>query len=63
MRCFFSTLQYVQDGILFATLSFILRGAEALGASAYSTAGYVLVINIFPNNAGAVRVSKYNFFA
>lgn len=41
-------------------LSFVIRGLEALGASAYSTAGYVIIINIFPDNASAVRVSINN---
>jgi MFS family permease len=40
---------------LFTTFSFLIRGLEALGASAYSTASYVIIVNIFPDNAGAVR--------
>lgn len=51
----FGTLNYISDYNLFTTLSFGIRGAEALGASAYSTAGYVLIIDIFPNNGGIVR--------
>ncbi|XP_017769285.1 PREDICTED: MFS-type transporter SLC18B1-like [Nicrophorus vespilloides] len=51
----FGTLHYIDDFYLFATLSFLIRGLEALGAAAYATAGYVLVINIFPNNGGTVR--------
>lgn len=51
----FGMLNYVQDYYLFTFLSFAIRGAEALGAASYSTAGYVLVINIFPNNGGTVR--------
>lgn len=43
---------------LFTTLSFIIRGFEALGASAYSTASYVIIMNTFPDNAGTVRVSQ-----
>lgn len=33
---------------------FLIRGFEALGASAYSTATYVFVVEIFPSNIGAV---------
>ncbi|XP_022912884.1 MFS-type transporter SLC18B1-like [Onthophagus taurus] len=51
----FGTLQYIDNTFVFTLLSFIIRGTEALGASAYSTAGYVLVINIFPKNGGVVR--------
>lgn len=51
----------VDDYNTFAVLSFVIRGFEALGASAYSTAGYVIIVNIFPEHSGAVRVSN-NFF-
>lgn len=50
-------LEYVNDYTLFTTLCFLLRGFEALGASAFSTASYVFVINLFPNNIGSVIVS------
>lgn len=39
------------------TASFTIRIVEALGASAHSVAAYVLVVDIFPNNIGTVRVS------
>ncbi|CAH0557000.1 unnamed protein product [Brassicogethes aeneus] len=51
----FGTLHSIDDYNTFVTCSFIIRGLEALGASAYSTAGYVIIINIFPDHAGAVR--------
>ncbi|XP_049821942.1 MFS-type transporter SLC18B1-like [Aethina tumida] len=51
----FGTLHTIKDYNLFMILSFVIRGLEALGASAYSTAGYVIIINIFPDNASAVR--------
>ncbi|KAI4464407.1 mfs-type transporter slc18b1-like protein [Holotrichia oblita] len=51
----FGSLQFVNDSTAFTVLSFVIRGTEALGASAYSTAGYVLIINIFPKNGGVVR--------
>lgn len=31
-----------------------MRGLEALGASAYSTASYVFVVNAFPDSIGSV---------
>ncbi|RZC41028.1 MFS-type transporter SLC18B1-like [Asbolus verrucosus] len=43
----------------FTTFSFLIRGLEALGASAYSTASYVIIVNVFPDNAGAVRIGGY----
>lgn len=55
---YYRSLQFVNDSTAFTVLSFVIRGTEALGASAYSTAGYVLIINIFPKNGGVVRVSK-----
>ncbi|XP_018569303.1 MFS-type transporter SLC18B1-like, partial [Anoplophora glabripennis] len=51
----FGMLHTVQDYTLFTTLSFTIRGFGALGAGIYSTAAYVIIINIFPDNAGAVR--------
>lgn len=56
---FFSSLQYVHDYTMFTTLSFIIRGAEALGSSSFFTASYVLIVEIFPENAGTARVSKF----
>lgn len=51
----FGTLNYVDNYIVFATLSFVIRGTEALGSGAFSTASYVLVTSIFPDHAGFVR--------
>ncbi|XP_050308679.1 MFS-type transporter SLC18B1-like [Anthonomus grandis grandis] len=50
----FGMLEYVTDYTLFTTLCLIIRGFEALGSSAFSTASYVFVVNTFPNNIGAV---------
>lgn len=50
----FGALEYIYDYTLFTTFCFLIRGFEALGASAYSTASYVFVINSFPNNIGSV---------
>lgn len=51
-------LEYVHDFTLFTTLCIVIRGLEALGASAFSTASYVFVVNTFPNNIGSVIVSN-----
>ncbi|KAJ3662536.1 hypothetical protein Zmor_006881 [Zophobas morio] len=51
----FGTLHLIEDYFLFTTFSFIIRGLGALGSSAYSTASYVIIVNIFPDHAGAVR--------
>ncbi|XP_017781207.1 PREDICTED: MFS-type transporter SLC18B1-like isoform X2 [Nicrophorus vespilloides] len=50
----FGMLEYIHDYTLFTTFCLIIRGLEALGASAFSTASYVFVINTFPNNIGSV---------
>lgn len=44
----------VQDSSTFTILCFVVRGMEALGASAYSTASYVFVVNAFPDSIGTV---------
>ncbi|XP_039745172.1 MFS-type transporter SLC18B1-like [Pararge aegeria] len=50
----FGTLVLVEDPTTFTVLCFVVRGMEALGASAYSTASYVFVVNAFPDNIGSV---------
>ncbi|GLV39155.1 hypothetical protein CBL_06206 [Carabus blaptoides fortunei] len=57
----FGLLEYVENYTLFAFLSFFIRGLEALGASAYSTASYVLIVNIFPDHIGTVRGTLETF--
>lgn len=54
-------LEYIMDYTQFTTFCFLIRGLEALGASAFSTASYVFVVNTFPNNIGSVLVSTYIF--
>lgn len=49
-------LEYVFDYTLFTSLCILIRGLEAVGASAFSTASYVFVVNAFPNNIGSVLV-------
>lgn len=53
----FRLLEFIDNYDLFATCCFVIRGMEALGASAYSTASYVFVVNTFPNSIGSVLVS------
>jgi MFS family permease len=48
------TLEYVTNYTLFTTFCILIRGFEALGASAFSTASYVFVVNTFPQNIGSV---------
>jgi len=38
----------------FIAYSFLLRGFEALGAAAYSTASYTFVADVFPDHIGPV---------
>ncbi|XP_048518397.1 MFS-type transporter SLC18B1 isoform X2 [Dendroctonus ponderosae] len=50
----FGMLDYVSDYATFTSLCLIVRGFEALGSSAFSTASYVFVVNTFPENIGSV---------
>ncbi|XP_053601631.1 MFS-type transporter SLC18B1-like [Plodia interpunctella] len=50
----FGTLVLVDDKTTFTALCFLVRGLEALGASAYATASYVFVVNAFPDSIGSV---------
>ncbi|XP_074027066.1 MFS-type transporter SLC18B1 isoform X2 [Leptinotarsa decemlineata] len=50
----FGFLEYIQNSMLFTILCLIIRGCEALGASAFSTASYVFVVNTFPDSIGSV---------
>jgi hypothetical protein len=50
-------LAYIENFPTFTTYCFVVRGMEALGASAYATASYVFVVDIFPGNIGSVLVS------
>ncbi|KAJ8942876.1 hypothetical protein NQ314_009940 [Rhamnusium bicolor] len=50
----FGALEYVSDYSLFTGFCILIRGFEALGASAFSTASYVFVVDTFPNNIGSV---------
>ncbi|KAG6452681.1 hypothetical protein O3G_MSEX007737 [Manduca sexta] len=50
----FGTLVLIEDTVTFTALCFLVRGVEALGASAYSTASYVFVVNAFPDSIGSV---------
>ncbi|KAF5270508.1 hypothetical protein FQA39_LY08386 [Lamprigera yunnana] len=50
----FGLLEYVEDYTLFVSLCFVIRGFEAVGASAFSTASYVFVVHSFPEKIGSV---------
>lgn len=50
----FGMLAYIENFPTFTAYCFMVRGMEALGASAYATASYVFVVDIFPENIGSV---------
>ncbi|KAG5892966.1 hypothetical protein JTB14_015011 [Gonioctena quinquepunctata] len=50
----FGLLDNIENITLFTTLCLVVRGLEALGASAFSTASYVFVVKTFPDNLGSV---------
>lgn len=54
-------LEYIHNYTLFTTFCILIRGFEAMGASAFSTASYVIVVKAFPNNIGSVIVSSFFF--
>ncbi|XP_046392956.1 MFS-type transporter SLC18B1-like [Ischnura elegans] len=50
----FGLLGYIDDNLIFTVYCLVVRGTEALGAAAYSTASYTFVADIFPDNMGSV---------
>ncbi|KAF4521169.1 hypothetical protein B566_EDAN011619 [Ephemera danica] len=50
----FGLLDKIGDYTTFAVYSFLVRGTEALGAAAYSTASYTFVVEVFPDHIGPV---------
>ncbi|KAJ9595194.1 hypothetical protein L9F63_013503, partial [Diploptera punctata] len=50
----FGWLVCIEDYTTFTAYCFLVRGMEALGASAYGTASFVFVVDIFPDNIGSV---------
>lgn len=50
-------LPYIQSNTHFAIFCFLVRGFEAIGAGAFSTASFIYVIHMFPDNVSAVLVS------
>ncbi|XP_067013880.2 MFS-type transporter SLC18B1 [Anabrus simplex] len=50
----FGMLAHIESYYMFTSYCFLVRGMEALGASAYATASYVFVVDIFPDNIGSV---------
>lgn len=56
-KYYFRLLPLVQDNFQFKVLCFVVRGLEAIGASAFSTSSFVYVIQLFPDNVSSVLVS------
>lgn len=56
-KYYFRLLPLVQDNFWFKVLCFVVRGLEAIGASAFSTSSFVYVIQLFPDNVSSVLVS------
>lgn len=54
---FCSMLPGIQNNTQFAIFCFVVRGFEAVGAGAFSTASFIYVIHMFPDNVSAVLVS------
>ncbi|KAG8228760.1 hypothetical protein J437_LFUL008201 [Ladona fulva] len=50
----FGLLGYIEDSVVFTAYCLVVRGTEALGAAAYSTASYTFVAEVFPDNMGSV---------
>ncbi|XP_071452139.1 MFS-type transporter SLC18B1-like [Hetaerina americana] len=50
----FGFLGFIDDNLTFTVYCLLVRGTEALGAAAYSTASYTFVADIFPDNMGSV---------
>ncbi|XP_073987697.1 MFS-type transporter SLC18B1-like [Rhodnius prolixus] len=50
----FGILPEIRDYTTFAIYCFLIRALEAIGASAYSTASFIFVVEIFPENISAV---------
>ncbi|KAL1124503.1 hypothetical protein AAG570_001129, partial [Ranatra chinensis] len=50
----FGVLPLIRDYTVFAVFCFLIRTLEAVGASAYATASFVFVVEIFPDNISGV---------
>ncbi|XP_065200984.1 MFS-type transporter SLC18B1-like [Planococcus citri] len=50
----FGMLPYIQSNTQFAIFCFVVRGFEAIGAGAFSTASFIYVIHLFPDNVSSV---------
>lgn len=51
-------LPLIESNTQFAVFCFIVRGFEAVGAGAFSTASFIYVIHLFPDNVSSVLVSE-----
>ncbi|XP_022187825.2 MFS-type transporter SLC18B1 isoform X1 [Nilaparvata lugens] len=50
----FGFLPLIDDYVIFTTVCFLIRGLEAVGAGAFSTASFVFVVEVFPDNISTV---------
>ncbi|XP_064480850.1 MFS-type transporter SLC18B1-like [Ornithodoros turicata] len=50
----FGLLNMVDDTLLFTVLSFVVRIFEAVGAAAFGTASYTIVLNLYPDHISTV---------
>ena len=53
----FGLLDQINDLSTFTTFCFVVRTFEALGAAAFSTASYTILMQVFPDNIGTAFVS------
>ncbi|KAL1430436.1 hypothetical protein MTO96_014885 [Rhipicephalus appendiculatus] len=50
----FGVLDLADDTLVFTTLSFLIRILEAIGAAAFSTASYSIVLHVYPDHISTV---------
>ncbi|XP_054282823.1 MFS-type transporter SLC18B1-like isoform X1 [Macrosteles quadrilineatus] len=50
----FGLLPHIMDYTLFTVMAFLVRGMEALGASAFSTSSFVFIVETFPDNISTI---------
>jgi hypothetical protein len=57
----FGVLDRIEDLPTFTAYCFVVRIFEALGAAAFSTASYTIIMQVFPDNIGTAFVSNSHF--
>jgi len=55
----FGLLDRIDDLPTFTAYCFVVRIFEALGAAAFSTASYTIIMQVFPDNIGTAFVSTF----